>query len=352
MENNAKYLIFFSKIFLTVLLILPILFSSGCSIQKEVMFSGKTMGTTYHITVITGYFKRLSGLKEKIDGRLEEINQSMSTYRKDSEISRFNAWRQIGQEFPVSEDFYRVMSVAQNIYELTGGAWDGTIKPLVELWGFGSSNQKQRIPSKAEIQAVLPDIGFNHIEIGAGRFLVKKNAAATLDLASIAKGYAVDQIAALIQTEGVDNFLVEIGGEVFASGLRKDGQQWRLGINMPRQNAPFDQVYKVVNLSGKGFATSGDYRIFFEKDGKRFSHILDPKNGYPIANRVVSVSILAGTCTLADGLATAIMVLGADKGLALVNQLVGIECLIVVQDLDGALKDYVSTGFKAYLRSS
>lgn len=352
MENNSKHLIFFSKIFSTVPLIFLLLFFSGCSLRKAVMFSGQTMGTTYHITVITGYFKKLSGLKEKIDGRLEEINQSMSTYRKDSEISRFNAWHQIGQKFQVSEDFFQVMTVAQNIYGLTGGAWDGTLKPLIDLWGFGSSTQQQRVPSKAEIQVLLPNIGFHHIEIGAGRYLVKKNAAVTLDFASIAKGYAVDQIAALIQTEGIDNFLVEIGGEVFASGLRKDGQQWRVGINMPQQDAPFDQVYKAVSLSGKAFATSGDYRIYFEKGGRRYSHILDPKNGYPIANQVVSVSILADTCTFADGLATAVMVLGADKGLALVNRLAGIECLIVVQDHDGALNDYVSTGFKAYVRTS
>ncbi len=341
-----------SKLFISVLLTSLTLLLAGCGTQKKVVFSGKTMGTTYHITAITGYFNTLTGLKKKIGVRLEEINKSMSTYRKDSEISRFNAWNRVGEKFDVSEDFFQVIAVAQKIYELTGGAWDGTLKPLVDLWGFGNSKQLHRIPAAAEIQAILPDIGFNSIEISADRYVVKRNAAVTLDFASIAKGYAVDQIAALIKTEGIGNFLVEIGGEVFASGIRKDGKKWRVGINRPQKDAPFDQVYKVVNLSDKAFATSGDYRIYFEKDGKRFSHILDPKNGYPIATHIVSVSILANTCTFADGLATAVMVLGAEKGLALVNRLEDTECLIVVRKDDGTLMNYFSEGFKAYLMAA
>ena len=137
---------------------------------------------------------------------------------------------------------------------------------------------------------------------------------------------------------------MEIGGEVFASGLRKDGKQWRIGINRPQRDAPYDQVFKVLTLQDKAFATSGDYRNYFEIDGKRFSHILDPNNGYPVTNGVVSVSIMSDTCTFADGLATAVMVLGPEKGLRLVNSLDNTECLIVVQK-NGALTDYYSKGF-------
>jgi thiamine biosynthesis lipoprotein len=152
-------------------------------------------------------------------------------------------------------------------------------------------------------------------------------------------------VATLIRTNGIKNFIVEIGGEVFAAGFRKDGKKWKIGINRPKENAPFDQVYKVVYLQDKGFATSGDYRNYFECEGKRFSHILDPRNGYPINNGVVSVSIVADTCTFADGLATAVMVLGHKKGLELVNTLDNTECLIVVQANDGTLTDYHSKGF-------
>ncbi|MBW2239078.1 MAG: FAD:protein FMN transferase, partial [Deltaproteobacteria bacterium] len=259
------------------------------------------MGTTYHITVVTGYFSSTKDLKDQIDQRLEEIIKSMSAFRKDSEISRFNANQNTGEKFKISDDFFNVMTVAKTVYELTGGAWDGTVKPLENLWGFGSSENKKSIPAQSEIAALLPDIGFNNIEISSNHYLIKKKASISLDLASIAKGYGVDQLAALIRTSGIKNFLVEIGGEVFAAGFRKDGKKWRIGINRPKAGSPFNQVYKVVELHDKGFATSGDYRNFFEVDGKRFSHILNPKSGYPVNNGVVSVSVIADTCTFADG---------------------------------------------------
>jgi thiamine biosynthesis lipoprotein len=331
------------NIYVTVVFFFVLLFA-GCGIQNEVAFSGKTMGTVYHIKIVTGFFDNTKDLKHKVEMKLEDINNSMSTYRKNSEISRFNALDRIGEKFYVSDDFLHVMTVAQNIYQLTGGAWDGTIKPLVNLWGFGNSINKNRIPSKSEIQAILPDIGFNHIEISPDRYLLKRKASISLDLASIAKGYAVDQVAMLIRTNGIENFLVEIGGEVYASGLRKDGKHWKIGINRPQIDAPYDQVFKILTLKDKAFATSGDYRNYFEIDGKRFSHILDPQNGYPVTNGVVSVSIISDTCTFADGLATAVMVLGPEKGLDLVNSLDSTECLIVVQK-NGALTEYYSKGF-------
>ena len=332
--------------YLNTFLLIFFLFSfTGCGFQKQVTFSGKTMGTTYHITVVTGFFKNTRALKDKIDMRLDEINKSMSTYRKDSEISRFNASNQTGEKFYISDDFFNVMTVAKHIHTLTGGAWDGTIEPLVTLWGFGTSENKKKIPTQPEIDALLANIGFNTIEMSANRYLVKRKAAVSLDFASIAKGYGVDQVAALIRTNQIKNFLVEIGGEVFAAGFRKDGKKWKIGINRPEKNAPVDQVYKVVYLQNKGFATSGDYRNYFECEGKHFSHILDPRNGYPITNGVASVSIVADTCIFADGLATAIMVLGHKKGLELVNALDNTECLIVVQANDGTLIDYYSKGF-------
>ena len=349
MENNSKNLPLSSKIISIAVLIFFACLTVGCGAQKEVLFSGKTMGTSYHITIVAGYFNNQKDLKVKIDKRLEDINKSMSTYRKDSEISRFNNLQNTGEKFYVSDDFWQVMTVAQKIYQLTGGAWDGTVKPLVNLWGFGSTKNKYTIPDKSEIQAHLADIGFNHIEVAAERCLIKRKEGVSVDLASIAKGYAVDQVAALIRKSGIDNFLVEIGGEVFASGTRKDGKPWRIGINQPKKNAPVDQVYKVVNLQDKAFATSGDYRIFFEIDGRRFAHIIDPRNGYPAASGVVSASIVADNCTFADGLATALVVLGPEKGLELVNRLTGVECLIIVQKQDGTLIDYSSKNFKAYL---
>jgi FAD:protein FMN transferase len=345
MKNKLTHFDVSTKPNTVTFLLCFVLLLAGCGMKKQFEFSGKTMGTTYHVKFVAEYLQNTKMLKDEIDMRLDEINKSMSTFIKDSEISRFNALQTVGEKFRISDDFYNVMIVAKKIYEETGGAWDGTVKPLVDLWGFGKSENKHIIPEKTQIAALLSDIGFNNIEIFADHYLAKKNPSITLDLASIAKGYGVDQVAALIRANDINNFLVEIGGEVFAAGLRKDGKKWRIGINRPQNNAPVDQVYKVVDLQDKGFATSGDYRNYFEVNQKRFSHIIDPNNGYPVDNDVVSVSIIANTCTFADGLATAVMVLGDKKGLDLVNRLDNTECFIVTQNKDGVLIDHYSKGF-------
>ena len=304
------------------------------------------MGTTYHIKVVADDLQKISGLKEKIDKRLEEINKSMSIYRKDSEISRFNALKIVGQRFKVSRDFAKVIKKSKELYRLTGGAWDGSIYPLVNLWGFGKTERKNRPPAKEKIASLLINVGFENIDLVDKKYLLKKKASISIDLASIAKGYAVDKVAELIKKNNIMNFLVEVGGEVYASGVRKDGRFWRIGVNRPRKEAPYDEIYKIVTLKDKAFATSGDYRNFFEVNGKRYSHILDPRTGYPVVNSVVSVSIVADTCAFADGLATAVMVMGRKKGLELINALPDAEGMIVVRQEDSQLVDYPSSEFQ------
>ena len=169
----------------------------------------------------------------------------MSTYKKDSEISRFNELKQTGRAFEISDDFYRVMRAARTIFELSEGAWDGTVNPLVDLWGFGRAGRQVAAPQKQKIAALMPEIGFGNIQILPNRTLVKKNKLVTLDLSSIAKGYGVDQIAQIIHEFGFNDYLVEIGGEIFASGKRTDGNFWRVGINRPRIDAAFDDVYRL-----------------------------------------------------------------------------------------------------------
>jgi thiamine biosynthesis lipoprotein len=191
----------------------------------------------------------------------------------------------------------------------------------------------------------MQNIGFDRIRIAEPNFLVKNLAAVTLDLNSIAKGFAVDRVSELLVAGGYKNYLVEIGGEIYAAGVRADGKNWRVGINRPQKDAAFNEVYKAVSIDNRAFATSGDYRNFFEIDGVRYSHVIDPRTGYPVSNSVVSVSIIAGNCTLADGLATAIMVMGPKKGIQLVNQLNNVECFIVVEKPDGRLLDFYSSGF-------
>ena len=244
------------------------------------------------------------------------------------------------------DDFIQVMQAGRKIHRLSEGAWDATVNPLVNLWGFGPTPKEPQIPAAGAIKAQLQYVGFDRLQIIAPNYILKDSARTTLDLNSIAKGFAVDQVSRVIAGSGFQNYLVEIGGEVFAAGLRKDGQKWRIGINKPQKDAAVNAVYKIVSLSNKAFATSGDYRNFFEINGVRYSHVIDPRSGYPVSNGVVGVSIIADNCTVADGLATAIMVMGVEKGIALLNRLDNVEGLIVVEKSDGNLADFYSTGFK------
>lgn len=324
---------------------------AGCGFQKEILLTGRTMGTTYHIKVVAGYLTHTSRLQNKIDQRLKQINNSMSVFIQDSEISRFNALNQAGKPVRVSDDFYGVMIMARELFRLTDGAWDGTVGPLINLWGFGDAGRQGGIPEKEKIFALKADVGFDLIEMDGENLLSKKNPAVRLNLSSIAKGFAVDEVEAVIKSQGIENCLVEIGGEVKASGRKLDGTRWKVGVNTPGKNSPLNQVYEALGLENKALATSGDYRNYFEKNGITYSHIIDPRTGSPVADTVVSVSVLSDSCAFADGLATAVMVMGVEKGLDLVNALTGVECLIVVREAEGLLTDHVSNGFRHYLLS-
>ena len=313
----------------------------------SIQLSGKTMGTTYHIKVVLPAHMTVEALQTKVDARLRSVNQSMSTFLENSEISRFNQLKTINTPFTVSEGFYQVMMAASNIFRQTEGAWDGTIRPLVNLWGFGTGKIREDIPSESDIKALLADVGFGRIIISKGA-LTKTSPGITLDLASIAKGYGVDDVAALLMQEGIHRFLVEIGGEVVAKGRKENGEKWKVGVNTPRKGAPQGQVYEIVELSDKAMATSGDYRNFFERQGKTYTHVIDPRTGYPVSNGVVSASVISDTCMMADGLATAVMVMGHEKGLDMVNRLAGTECLIIVGKQDGSLENIYSSGFHTY----
>lgn len=328
-----------------VMVCLAVLYLNGCMLKKEVLFSGNTMSTSYHVKIVTGYFNKTAYIKDLIDKRLLEINNSMSIYIKDSEISRFNALNSTDTRYGISDDFLCVLMNAKHLHKITRGAWDGTIKPLVKLWGFEDGIIKKEAPAKHEIDQLLSTIGFGHICISEKGYIQKQKRQLSLDLASIAKGYAVDQLTGLMRSLKIDNFIVEIGGEVYASGLRKDGKKWKVGINRPEKDAFFNDVYKAVSLQNKALATSGDYRNYFEINGRRYSHVLDPATGYPVNNGVVSVTVISEQCMFADGLATAVMVMGHKKGLELVNGIDDVECMIIVEENHGILKDYYSDGF-------
>ena len=322
------------------------LFCLGFGGVTEHRLAGRTMGTTYHIKIIAPPSKDadMDAVRKRIDHRLEQLNQSMSTYRSTSEISRFNKLTTIGQPFTVSSDFLQVMRAAGTIHDLTAGAWDGTVHPLVNLWGFGRSGPIETVPSRKDIEKALENVGFQHIEVSPEGHLKKRRGQVTVNLDSIAKGYGVDMVASLLTELGYGNYLVEIGGEVFAAGRRKDGNPWKVGINRPEKGAATTDVYKALVLENRAMATSGDYRNYVEIQGRSYSHIIDPRNGYPVNNGVVSASVIAPNRTLADGLATALMIMGPTEGVQLLNRLEGVEGLIIVQRSDGAFENHLSKG--------
>jgi thiamine biosynthesis lipoprotein len=274
----------------------------------------------------------------------------MSVYLPHSEISLFNKADK-GEAIKISPEFYAVMITSQKLYTMTNGAWDGTVKPLVDLWGFGTKKEIIDLPSSETIKAHLQNTGFDQIIIGEQNFhtLQKKSAGVTLDLGSIAKGFGVDAVAQLLKSQRYYNFLVEIGGEVFAAGEKTDGKPWMVGISKPDKGANLNQyqpdgdgIYRALPLWDKALATSGDYMNFTTIQGKTYSHIINPVTGYPIDNGVVSASVIADNCTFADGLATALMVMGHERGTNVVNTLKNVDCLIIVRNKEGKLTDYKS----------
>ncbi|WP_020588345.1 FAD:protein FMN transferase [Desulfobacter curvatus] len=312
---------------------------------QEYVFTGQTMGTTYSIKLISAKPLSKSLWQEKINLRLKQVNARLSMYRKDSELSRFNAAPK-DQAFRVSEDFYQVLYQCRTLHALTDGAWDGTVKPLVDLWGFGTQGRRDTPPKPEAIKTALNSIGFNKLTIG-DHVLTKTTSGITLDLGSIAKGYGVDEIARLIREGGIENYLVEIGGELVGAGENKHRKPWIVGIANPKKGFLNAGLYKEVRLDNKAIATSGNYRNYFEKNGHVYSHIISPKTGYPVENAVVSASVISDTCTRADGLATALMVMDTQQALALINSLENTECLIICQD--GKKRTALrSSGFKSY----
>ena len=310
--------------------------------EKLSKIAGATMGTRYHIS----YFalaKKPSMVKEKVDRRLVAINKAMSTYDPSSEISLFNHRVAPGEWFEVSSDTRIVLEESLRLASLTGGALDITIGSLVDLWGFGV-DRGVAIPSKASVHGALARKKGFGLEVSSQG--IKKSHAYKIDLSAIAKGFGVDEVARLLRGLSIESFMVEIGGEVYAEGHKFDKSPWRIGIQSPGLRGRFARV---LALKGEGMATSGDYRNYREKGGKRYSHIIDPKTGYPITHRTASVTVLAKTAMEADGLSTALFVMGRKKGLIFANKH-GIRAYFLDRKKDGSgFKEYESKPFKAFM---
>ena len=326
-----------------------LLFFGGCKKQvKEYAIYGNTMGTTYSVKVVD-YFQQpfdINSIKGQIDATLQIVNQQMSTYIPDSEISRFNSL--ISKEWLfVSKDFYDVIVIAQEVSRLTDGAFDITVGPIVDLWGFSGDMVQNawRPPSKKDIEETIKSIGFNNISVGKNS-IKKVNPDTKIDLNAIAKGYGVDVVFELLQDLGFTDILVEIGGEVRCLGHNKDGNPWKIGIDKPILALySGTDLQEIIALDNNSLATSGDYRNYFEYNGELFSHIIDPRIGCPTQNQVASVSVIAPNCIIADALATALMVMGTD-GIELINSMDDIETMLILRTGENNYKIIESSGWK------
>ncbi len=292
---------------------------SGCSSPNDhyVKINGPTMGTRYHITARIPASLDLVELETSISQRLVEINQSMSTYLPDSEISLFNAMA-VGAPMRMSKDFLTVLNVSQQVHVASDFAFNPLIGPLVDLWGFGpvlSVENFQKKPDDQTIQRMMAELDMKALQKNDS--LLMKQKKLSLDFSAVAKGYAVDEIALLLTAAGIDDFMVEIGGEVKTQGLSPRRSAWRIGIEQP--GSVRGKTAKALVLDNAAVATSGDYRNYLEIDGKRYSHTIDPTTGYPVDHHLSSVTVIADQVARADAWATAIMVLGEEKGFDIAN---------------------------------
>ena len=311
---------------------------------RQYTLSGKTMGTFYTIKFISTRKESIPSWQSRVDTLLRDVNQKLSMYDPTSELSRFNR-QGVNTLLTVSPDFFAMLTAGKKLYAITNGAWDGTVKPLVDLWGFGTTKQAFRVPELEKITRALALTGFDNIHVQEPH-TVLKHKPVTLDLGSIAKGYGVDAIAELFASSGIADVLVEIGGELYGAGKNKKGAAWSVGISSPNKKFAGQNLYKIVRLHNQAIATSGNYRNFFDLDGKTFSHIIDPKTGLPVTHKIVSASVISKGCAFADGLATALMVMDVTEGIRLINSLEHTECLIL-QKNGQTLVPHVSENFDA-----
>ncbi|MBQ0753418.1 MAG: FAD:protein FMN transferase [Gammaproteobacteria bacterium] len=326
-----------ARVFSLLFVLMLSLVLSGCERAPAVHhLGGATMGTTWSVKVVgLPAGSGLADVQQDLQLILESINHQMSTYQADSEISQFNQ-SEAGTSVALSPDFAQVLQYALRLAQETSGAYDPTVGPLVNLWGFGPDKTLLKRPSADTVAQAQQRTGWQRIRLETGvdgaASVVFQPGGAYLDLSSVAKGYAVDKLASYLNARQLNDYLVEIGGELRASGHKPDGTAWRVAVERPIPGVR--EVEKVLSLNNLSVATSGDYRNFFEEAGETYAHIIDPRTGYPVSHLTASVTVLAPTCAEADALATALTVLGPEDGLAFAQQR-QLAVLFIVRTTEG-----------------
>lgn len=321
-----------------ILFLLLLFVAAGCNTEKKVThLQGETMGTYYNIKYIGETEKNV---QHQIDSLLKVINMSMSTYIDSSIISRFN---QDTIPVKVDEHFRAVFERAKKVYKTTNGAFDPTVMPLVNGWGFGFENARDMDSSRVDSLQQLVD--FNSVTL-QNDSVRKDRAQIMLDFSAIAKGYGVDVVAALLEEKGLKDFAVEIGGEVVVKGSNSKGKDWLFAIAKPEDDPGANyEIYKKISLKNEALATSGNYKNYYIENGQKYSHTIDPTTGYPVQHNLLSASVLAGDCTIADAFATAFMVMGTKKAIELSKKIEEVSVFLIYED-NGRLKTYTTPGIE------
>lgn len=298
---------------------------AACASQPpapETLLSGQTMGSAWTVKIAGRLPLAAEDLRAGAQARFDVVNLALSTYRADSALSRFND-NDSGEWVAIDPELGEVLSYALKLAEDSGGAYDVTVGPLVNLWGFGPDAATRRVPEAAALEAARARVGWRKVEVDAAKRRARKSAGVRVDLSSLGKGRGVDRVAEFLDGQGVTNYLIDLSGKLRARGVNARGAAWRVAVEPPEADATSARPplgREVITLVNESVATAGDYRRFFEIDGRHFSHIIDPRTGWPVAHDTVSASAIAADCMQADALATVLMAMAPDDAMALANR--------------------------------
>lgn len=314
----------------------------GCQPDAPPMSTteGAVMGTDYHVTWINPPGQDEQRIREGVFNALSDVDDTMSTYQDTSELSHLNQ-SAINTPLNLSPAMTYLLGMAEDIHQQSGGGYDVTVGALVNLWGFGPDHRPDAVPDPEQIRLLQAQTGQESLKLDrAGNTLVKEKPV-MIDLSSIAKGYGVDKAAEYLESQGIQQYMVEVGGEIRLKGPKSNGEPWRIAVESP---VGMREIYSVLSLNDAAMATSGDYRNYFEQDGVRYSHTIDPRTGRPITHNLASVSVLANNTAEADGWATAFMVLGVDAGKQLAEEKE--MAVYFIFKGDHGFEDWASTAFQ------
>jgi len=322
-------------------ILIALVFLAGCDPSnptERIFFEGQAQGTYYTVTC---YDQEQRNFQPSIDSLLIAFDQTASLWVDTSMINRVNN----NEDVVLNDDFLELFRISQEVSEATNGSFDVTVGPLVNAWGFGPGNAPEIGPGT--VDSLLPLIGFRNILIRNNR-LIKADSRTKLDFNAVAQGYSVDLVAQFLESKGIENYLVDIGGEVYAHGTKPNGKPWVIGLEKPSddQSSP-REIEAELPVTNRAVATSGNYRKYYEKDGVRYSHTIDPHKGYPVKHSLLGVTVVAEVCAYADAYATAFMVMGLDSALHFLNgNKTGMEAYFICSGPDGSYETVITEGLK------